>query len=264
MNRKYFCPFLLTVTAVLLPTSIAYGQPNQSQAQFKDRYTTYKLQGYCVHVGKDVAQLGKEKVSSALEVLDDRLACALAVIPKDRRMKLDIIRFWIEQESSGVVFVGGQQVRAAAGYVPILHKMVGTGHEKEGGIEIGAKCCLLDKDDVVGKINPYWILHELAHAYHDRVLELEYRFVKDAYKSAMLKRLYDEVEMKTAGSNGKIEIHKGAAYARTNHLEYFAELSVAYLARNWAYPYTAEDLRKHDPEGFKLMESVWGEKPKQK
>jgi hypothetical protein len=40
-------------------------------------------------------------------------------------------------------------------------------------------------------------------------------------------------------------------------MEYFAELTVAFLAENCTYPYQREDLRKHDPRGFALMKKIW-------
>jgi hypothetical protein len=197
-------------------------------------------------------------------MLDAELADALAVIPKDCQRRLDMTRFWVEPETSGVGYLGGQQYRAPAMYVPIAHKLVGTGYEKEGGIEIGADYYLHSKYKFASKIYPYLLLHEMTHAYQDRVLEFRNAEVEKTYKSAMQKKLYDDVEVQAIGTNGQVETRKMPAYARTNQFEYFAELSVAYLAKNWAYPYTAEDLRKHDPDGYKLMESVWGEKPKQK
>jgi hypothetical protein len=152
-------------------------------------------------------------------------------------------------------------------YLPIGKKFAGVAHEKEGGIEIPVFSFLLDpwnKD--INKTQPYWLVHELAHAYHDRTIGLDSKSVKAAYKNAMENVLYNNVETKNLGWNDRIELKKQPAYARKNHREYFAELSVAYLAENSTFPYTADDLRKHDPKGYELMKEVWGEKlePKKK
>src|SRR5258708_32153017 len=59
--------------------------------------------------------------------------------------------------------------------------------------------------------------------------------------------------------NGKHE--SGAtrkADASTNDHEYLAELTCSYLDKCAYYPFTREDLREHDPVGFKLMEQIWG------
>jgi len=47
-------------------------------------------------------------------------------------------------------------------------------------------------------------------------------------------------------------------YAATNHREYFAEATEAYLYRNDFYPFVAAELREHDPDMFAEMERIWG------
>lgn len=47
------------------------------------------------------------------------------------------------------------------------------------------------------------------------------------------------------------------AYALTNELEYFAELSEAYLGRNDFYPYNRKQLEKYDSVGYGVMKTIW-------
>ena len=98
--------------------------------------------------------------------------------------------------------------------------------------------------------HPAVILHELAHAYHDQVLGFNDPDVLAAYNGAMEKGILEKVQLFT----GSTVRH----YAATNHKEYFAEATEAYLYRNDFYPFVAAELRDHDPEGFKLMQKVWG------
>ena len=55
-------------------------------------------------------------------------------------------------------------------------------------------------------------------------------------------------------------------YAASNPMEYFAELSVAFLAdenlpqeeyNKW-YPHNAKQLKEHDPRAFALLQKLWG------
>jgi dipeptidyl-peptidase-4 len=265
MGRELICGPFIAIAAIVVASGAVRAQPNQAEKIFNDRFTTYKLQGYFVHVDADTWALGQKTVDSALETLDERLADTLALIPKDCRKRLEMIRFWVQGRSNGVLSIAGQEVLAPAAYCPIYHKLVGTGHEQEGGIVIGAQLVLVGEAKArANKQAPHLLLHELAHAYHDRVLEFDNLMVMSVFDSALRKRLYDNVETEIVDADGTIRTRNAEAYAKTNHLEYFAELSVAYLARNSTYPFTAEDLRKHDPDGYKLMESVWGEKPKHK
>jgi hypothetical protein len=51
-------------------------------------------------------------------------------------------------------------------------------------------------------------------------------------------------------------------YAATNDHEYFAELTCCYMDKLHYFPFTRDDLKTHDPNGYKLMEAVWGKADK--
>ena len=101
--------------------------------------------------------------------------------------------------------------------------------------------------------HPYVILNELAHAYHDQVLEngFQNKAVLDAYKKA-----------KAKGSYKKVLLYSGQTvehYGLTNQMEYFAECTEAYLGVNDFYPFVRAELNEHDPGMFKLLKKIWGE-----
>ena len=101
--------------------------------------------------------------------------------------------------------------------------------------------------------HPYVILHELAHAYHDQVLEngFQNKAVLDAYKKAKAKGTYKKVLL----YSGQTVKH----YGLTNQMEYFAECTEAYLGVNDFYPFVRAELNEHDPGMFKLLKKIWGE-----
>ena len=98
--------------------------------------------------------------------------------------------------------------------------------------------------------HPYVILHELAHAYHDQVLTFDHPDVLKVYNEAKDKGTYEDVVSHTG--------RKVKHYALTNHKEYFAETTEAYLGVNDFYPFVRAELQEHDPSGFALMQNVWG------
>ncbi len=104
---------------------------------------------------------------------------------------------------------------------------------------------------------PNFALHELAHAYHFRFLPDGFgnEEIKAAFRRAKDSGLYDRVE-RTFG-NGKPGAFE-RAYAMTNAMEYFAETTEAYFFRNDFFPFTREELRRHDPEMYALLERLWG------
>lgn len=48
------------------------------------------------------------------------------------------------------------------------------------------------------------------------------------------------------------------AYAIASHMEYFAELGVAYFVTNYSYfPFTRRDLQESDPVGYGVIAGAW-------
>jgi Mlc titration factor MtfA (ptsG expression regulator) len=100
---------------------------------------------------------------------------------------------------------------------------------------------------------PDFVLHELAHAYHDRVLGFDHGEIRAAYEAAKASGRYDRVKRWT----GERETRE-RAYAMTDPKEYFAETSEAYFGRNDFEPFQREELAQHDPHMLRLLEKLWG------
>jgi hypothetical protein len=124
----------------------------------------------------------------------------------------------------------------------------GLPREKAGGVEVVNARDFLEWRSS----QPYMVLHELAHAYH-RMIGGDLPEIVAAYEHARAAGLYESVGRNTAPTGDTVR-----AYAATNHHEYFAELSEAYFALNDFEPYTRAQLERHDPEGFAMVERVWG------
>ena len=98
---------------------------------------------------------------------------------------------------------------------------------------------------------PFMILHELAHGYHDQVVGFENIGIESAYRNAKLSGKYDSV----LRINGKRE----RAYALTDPKEYFAECSEAFFGTNDFYPFVRAELKEHDPGMFDLLTKYWNQ-----
>jgi hypothetical protein len=100
---------------------------------------------------------------------------------------------------------------------------------------------------------PWAVLHELAHAYHDRVLGFD-----DARVAAAWKKFRDGGRYKSVvTSPGAMREH----YALTDAKEFFAEMTEAYFGTNDFYPFVAGELKQAEPEVFGLMREIWGALP---
>ena len=102
---------------------------------------------------------------------------------------------------------------------------------------------------------PVFVLHELAHAYHDRFLPkgFDNPEIKSAYGQAKESGRYEKVERRDAQG----QVSTGRAYALTNPQEYFAETTEAFFGTNDFAPFNREQLRQTDPVGYALMERTW-------
>jgi hypothetical protein len=103
---------------------------------------------------------------------------------------------------------------------------------------------------------PWMVLHEMAHGYHDRFLEkgFDNPDIKAAWDAAMASKIYESVQH----WNGSKTKH----YACTNQMEYFAEASEAYFGTNDFYPFVNAELKSFDPKGFAALEAAWGKPQK--
>ena len=113
----------------------------------------------------------------------------------------------------------------------------------------------------------YWgragvLIHEFSHAYHHKCLEKGYDNdeIRECFELAMKERLYDWVRVH--GPQGPM----AKAYASTNAMEYFAELSAAFLGQpnmqsgeefNKWYPFNRRQIKEHDPRAYEMLKKVW-------
>ena len=110
---------------------------------------------------------------------------------------------------------------------------------------------------------PLMVLHELCHLYHDQGLGGENnQVINQAYQNAKDKGLYKEGWYRSDTSYNKQSQWTKVTdvYCMNTVWEYFAEMCEAYWGENDYYPFNYELLKKHDPVGFAMMESIWGKR----
>lgn len=132
--------------------------------------------------------------------------------------------------------------------------------EKAGCVEVYSISGYINDSNLwgVGGI----LMHELSHAYHDKFCVDGYgnSVVDSAYRQAMARGLYDRVQVHgPQGRDGPIK-----AYACSNRMEFWAELSVAYMWKknneceyNKWFPFNNQQFRSHDPESWAIFDKLW-------
>jgi hypothetical protein len=97
---------------------------------------------------------------------------------------------------------------------------------------------------------PWVILHELAHAYHDQVL---------GFSEPRIVRAYEN--FKQSGHGDATLLFNGTRvrhYGLTDAKEFFAEMAEAYFGLNDFFPFNRAELMTAEPEIYQLMRAIWG------
>jgi dipeptidyl-peptidase 4 len=212
-------------------------------------YDTRKIQGWTVHINRDLLAADARPTAKALKMLDTQLTDIMKVVPKPAVEKLQKIPLYFNPEYPGV--------KPLAEYHPGADWLRKNGRDPAMAKAVEFTCVNTFEEEV--NRMPWFVLHELAHGYHDR--ELPKGFDNPEVAAAF-------VRAKESGKYDKVERHFGngrpntveKAYAMTTPMEYFAESTEAYFGRNDFFPFTREELKKHDAEMEKLLDKLWGTK----
>ena len=96
---------------------------------------------------------------------------------------------------------------------------------------------------------PWVVLHELAHAYHDQALGFDEPRIREAYE-----------RFKRSGHGDSVLLYDGNRvrhYALTDHKEFFAEMTEAYFGMDDFFPFNRAELMTAEPEIFELLRTIW-------
>ena len=233
---------LVTITATILTLSGPTQAKDCESRQPLIAHEIQKIEGWTVHVDKALLSAPANRLGRrVLNLLRDRLAEIARIVPDKALSDLRKVPIWLDHEHE----LKRMQYHPAAkwltdhGYDPAMEK----------GVHLPQAVHFL-RETRSGR-QPWAIMHELAHAYHDRVLGFDEPRVKRVFKAAQDSRQYEDV----LRISGKRDRH----YALTNHKEFFAEMTEAYLGTNDFYPFVSAELRDCDPETFALLRDIWGQ-----
>jgi len=205
-----------------------------------DNYTVQQIEGWSVLVNKSFVRDEPQLSQQTLTHLQHQLYQIKRVVPNPALTKLQKINIWVEEKEP---------------HHPCMayHPDVSWLREHDMNPE-KAKCV-----ELAGARNfltwtiaqPWMVLHELAHGYHDQFLDkgFDNLGILAAYKNAIKQKRYEEI----THINGR----EDKAYAATNQMEYFAEASEAFFGTNDFYPFVKIELKQHDPELYEVLTKTW-------
>ena len=234
-----------TLPALIVSTLGVLSAFAADQTPLPTAHTTRSIEGWTVRVDDRLlkgehAALG----ARALNLLEARLAAIEFVVPAKSLVKLRTITIELDFNYGDLV--------------PMQYHPDADWLKEHGYSEKLAKCVhipniqdFLEPEGIHGQ--PWVVLHELAHGYHDQILGFDEPRVTAAWKKFRDGGKYKSV----LTVSGKMHEH----YGLTDQTEFFAEMTECYFGSNDFYPFVAGELKQAEPEIFALLAGIWGPLP---
>lgn len=228
--------------AFLAATLIAADDASKKEALPRPpSYTVKMIEGWTVRVDDRLfAAPDEETGRKALRFLEAKLSEIKLVVPADKVKTLQAVTIVLDLNNGDL---GPMQ------YHPGKDWLKSKGHP----VELH-RCVHLPRAKDVATVRntreqPWVILHELAHAYHDQVLGFDEPRVKEAFE-----------KYKKSGRGDKTLLYDGRRvkhYGLTNQMEFFAEMTESYFGSNDFFPFNRAEMKESEPEIFELMSTIW-------
>jgi hypothetical protein len=209
-------------------------------------HTDRTIEGWTVRVDDRLLQPPNDALGArATRFLEAKLADIKAVVPEAPLKKLQAITIVLDLthgKLESMQYHPDAGWLKANGYSPDLVKCV----------HIPRAADLPTRRNI--NEQPWVILHELAHGYHDQVLGFDEPRILEAYERYKKSGHGDSVLL----FNGKHVRH----YALTDNKEFFAEMTEAYFGANDFFPFNRGELLEAEPQIHKLLHEIWDAPPK--
>ncbi len=176
----------------------------------------------------------------ALRFLEARLFEIKAVVPAERVRDLQRVTIVLDSTCGNL---SSMQYHPDAGWL----KAHGFPTELAKCVHIPRAADLPTRRNI--NEQPWSVLHELAHAFHDQKLGFDEPRIKGSYE-----------KFKTSGHGNAALLYNGSRvkhYGLTNQMEFFAEMSESYFGVNDFFPFNRAELKEAEPELFNLLGEIW-------
>lgn len=231
------CALLVAAGAARAGDAPAASQPSKPSS-----HTTRAIEGWKVLIDDRLLASPNEALGArALRFLEYKLSDINAVVAPEPLAKLHAVTIVLDLVHGTL---GVMQYHPDAGWL------------KEHGYSTDlAKCVHIpEAADLVTPRNiteqPWVVLHELAHAYHDQVLGFEEPRIMKAYE-----------DFKKSGHGDHALLYDGTRvrhYGLTDQKEFFAEMTESYFGLDDFFPFNRAELMTAEPAIFELMQAIWG------
>jgi alpha-L-fucosidase 2 len=204
--------------------------------------TPKNIQGWNVLVDDRLLTKPNDELGArALSLLEAKLVDITYVVPSEPLAKLRAVTIVLDLSHGplhNMQYHPGADWLQEHGYATNLVKCV---HIPEAKDLLTSRCI---------NEQPWVVLHEFSHAYHDQILGFEEPRILRAFES-----------YKKSGHGDNALLYNGSRvrhYGLTDQKEFFAEMTEAYFGMDDFFPFNAAELMTAEPEIFELMKAIWG------
>ncbi len=206
-------------------------------------HTERQIEGWTVQVD-DRLLLNDVKVlyDRAIRILANRLYEIRLVVPDDKVKRLQTVKIRLDLTHGELT---------SAQYHPSVEWLKEHGYSEDLAKSVHIPDAASFFSTQFQRDQPWAVMHELAHAYHDQVLSFDHPQITDAWTQFKTRDRYQQV------------LHIGGTqrphYASTNPMEFFAEMTETLFGMNDFFPFNRAELAQEEPEIFELMKEIWGQ-----
>ena len=238
-----YCVFCLLPLVFLFPRLQA-----QPSAEFYDP-VYLQIEGWTVAMDPRLNEdKNRQTAQQAINALTNHLQRITYVVNDERLEELRRVRLWMELDNARLKELNMHNMQFHPDRDWLLENGLDPRLVKHVHLPSAAE---LYQPHMWAK-HPYVVLHEIAHAYHNQMLE-------DGFDNPQILAVFNKA--KESGKYEKVLLYTGkkvSHYGMNNQMEYFSETTESYFGVNDFYPFVRAELKQFDPEGFALMESIWG------
>jgi hypothetical protein len=239
------CPLLIAMISCGAGAQTTRSRSSTRPAAKPVSHSSRVIEGWTIRIDDRLLNEPERALGDrAIHLLSNRLADIVRVVPADKVEWLQKVPICLDLTNGALL---------SAQYHPSADWL------RENGYDVSLARCVHIPDAAYfasGKMayeQPWAVLHELAHAYHDQVLGFDEPRIMKAWKAFVASGKYKSVPH----MNGRMREH----YGLTNQKEFFAEMTETYFGMNDFFPFNSAELRREEPELFGLMHEIWGKLP---
>jgi len=234
---------LLFLSSLFLFTAVAIADTERPEPAKPTSHTTRIIEGWNVVIDdRLLEEPDKELGELSLRLLSNQLFLIAFLLPEAKVEKLKTVTIQLDLTHGklrSAQYHPSKGWLLANGFSESLEKCVHLPHAADWASRN------------LHRTQPWVMLHELAHAYHDQFIEGG--FQNPEIKAAWQQLVDSGKYTRTLHING----HETKHYALTDQMEFFAEFTESFFGMNDFFPFNRAELKRDAPEIEALMRRIW-------